>query len=183
MLSDSVICTFDTQFAINQFSGNKFLLVQILDKFIKEYQYFDTLITEQLQQEDLQPVKKYLHTLQGVSGNLGMKALHQASKDFEESLANPKIVYTLEKFLRVFKQTFTLIQSFSVKNSIEGIPNIAHQKDRKALLIAALKHNEFISECDIKSYGQSLGLSTEKLSELKQAIDNLDYSNAIALLE
>ena len=102
-MSDSVLCTFDTQFAINQFSGNKFLLVQILEKFIKEYQYFDTLITEQLQQEDLQSVKKQLHTLKGVSGNLGMKALHQASKNFEESLANPETGYTLENLLQVRK--------------------------------------------------------------------------------
>jgi len=182
-LSDSVLCTFDTQFAINQFSGNKFLLVQILEKFIKEYQYFDTLITEQLQQEDLQSVKKQLHTLKGVSGNLGMKALHQASKNFEESLANPETGYTLENLLQVFKQTLALIQSFSAKNGVEDIPDIAPQKDRKALLIAALKQNMFISESEIKSYGQSLYLSTEKLSELKQAIDNLDYSNAIALLE
>ena len=57
------------------------------------------------------------------------------------------------------------------------------QKDKKALLIAALNHNEFISESKIESYGQSLDLSTEKLNDLKQAIDNLDYSNAIALLE
>ena len=85
--------------------------------------------------------------------------------------------------MQVFKQTLTLIQSFSAKNGVEDIPDIAPQKDRKALLIAALKQNMFISESEIKSYGQSLDLSTEKLSELKQAIDNLDYSNAIALLE
>jgi len=182
-LSDSVLCTFDTQFAINQFSGNKFLLVQILEKFIKEYQYFDTLITEQLQQEDLQSVKKQLHTLKGVSGNLGMKALHQASKNFEESLANPETGYTLENLLQVFKQTLTLIQSFSAKNGVEVPPEITSQKDKKALLIAALNHNAFISESKIESYGQSLDLSTEKLNDLKQAIDNLDYCNAIALLE
>ena len=182
-MSGSVLCTFDVTFAINQFSGDKSLLVKILDKFIKQYQHSGTLITEQLQQEDLQAAKAQLHTLKGVSGNLGMKALQQACKELEEILVNKKTENTLENFLQVLKQTLALIQSFSAENGVEVPPEITPQKDKKALLIAALNRNEFISESKIESYGQSLDLSTEKLNDLKQAIDNLDYSNAIALLE
>jgi HPt (histidine-containing phosphotransfer) domain-containing protein len=182
-LSGSDLSIFDAQFAINQFSGNESLLVQILEKFIQQYQSFDTLISEQLQQEDLQTAKQQLHTLKGVSGNLGMKALYQACKDLEDSLANQETDTTLENFLKVFKQTLTLILSFSAKKGTEEIPETAPKKDDKALLIAALKRNEFISESKIQSYGQALDLSSEKLNELKQAIDNLDYSTAIALLE
>jgi HPt (histidine-containing phosphotransfer) domain-containing protein len=186
-LSGSDLSIFDAQFAINQFSGNKSLLVQILNKFIQQYQHFDTLISEQLQQEDLQTAKQQLHTLKGVSGNLGMKALYQACKDLEDSLANQETDTTLENFLQIFKQTLTLILSFSAKKGTEEIPEAAPEaapeKDEKALLIAALKRNEFISESNIQIYGQALDLSSEKLNELKQAIDNLDYSTAIALLE
>lgn len=182
-MSGSNLSIFDTQFAVNQFSGNESLLMQILEKFIQQYQHFDTLISEHLQQEDLQPAKQQLHTLKGVSGNLGMKALYQACKELEESLANQETDTPLENFLQIFKQTLTLIQNLSAKNGIQEIHEAAPQKDEKALLIAALKRNEFISESRIQSYGQALDLSTEKLNKLKQAIDNLDYTNAIALLE
>lgn len=182
-MSGSDTYIFDASFAINQFSGDESLLLHILEKFIVQYQYFDTLITEQLQQQDFQAATKQLHTLKGVSGNLGMKALYQACKEFEESSANQKMGNTLEDFLQVFRQTLTLIQSFSAKGSDEKVSEIASHKNKKELLISALKHNEFISENRIDSYGQSLDLSTEKLYELKQAIDNLDYSHAISLLE
>jgi HPt (histidine-containing phosphotransfer) domain-containing protein len=182
-LSGSDLSIFDAQFAINQFSGNESLLVQILEKFIQQYQSFDTLISEQLQQEDLQTAKQQLHTLKGVSGNLGMKALYQACKDLEDSLANQETDTTLENFLQIFKQTLTLVLSFSAKKATEKPPEAVTKKDDKALLIAALKRNEFISESKLQSYGQTLDLSSEKLDELKQAIDNLDYTNAIALLE
>jgi HPt (histidine-containing phosphotransfer) domain-containing protein len=119
--------------------------VKILDKFINQYQHSGTLITEQLQQEDLQAAKAHLHTLKGVSGNLGMKALQQACKELEESLVNKKTENTLENFLQVLKQTLALIQSFSAENGVEVPPEITPQKDKKALLIAALNRNEFIS--------------------------------------
>jgi HPt (histidine-containing phosphotransfer) domain-containing protein len=182
-LSGSDVRIFDAQFAINQFSGNKSLLVQILGKFIQQYQYFDTLLLEQLQQEDLREAKQQLHTLKGVSGNLGMKALHLACKGLEENLAKQETENSLEDFLQVFKQSLTLIQNFSSKNSINESPETSPQQDEKSAFIAALKRNEFISESKIQSYGQSLDLSSEKLNELKQAIDNLDYITAIALLE
>lgn len=182
-MSGSDVSIFDAQFAIKQFSGNESLLVQILEKFIQQYQHFDTLISEQLQQEGLQAARQQLHTIKGVSGNLGMKALYQACKDLEGNLAHQETETNLEEFLQVFKQTLTLIQDFSAKNSIKESPEATPQHDDKSELIAALKRNEFISESKIQSYGQSLDLSSEKLDELKQAIDNLDYLTAIALLE
>jgi HPt (histidine-containing phosphotransfer) domain-containing protein len=182
-LSGSEVRIFDAQFAINQFSGNKSLLVQILQKFIQQYQYFDTLFSELLQQEDLRSAKQQLHTLKGVSGNLGMKTLHQACKDLEEELANQETENGLKEFLQVFKQTLTLIQDFSSKNGTQETPETAPQQGKRAELIAVLKRNEFISESKIQGYGQSLDLSSEELNKLKRAIDNLDYITAIALLE
>lgn len=182
-MSSSDVSIFDTQFAINQFSGNETLLVKILDKFIQQYQHFDTLITEHFQQQDSNAANQQIHTLKGVSGNLGMKALYQACKELEVNLANPETENTLDDFLQVFKQTLSVIKNFSAEKSIQENPEAPPQQYDKLSLIAALKRNEFISESKIHSYGKSLGLSSEKLQEIKLAIDNLDYSSAIALLE
>ncbi|MFT7412088.1 MAG: HPt (histidine-containing phosphotransfer) domain-containing protein [Paraglaciecola sp.] len=182
-MSGSDLSIFDAQFALNQFSGNRLLLVNILEKFIQQYEHFDTLLTKYLRQNDLHAAKQQVHTVKGVSGNLGMKALHQACKELEVHLSNPKTGLTLEDFLLIFKQTFTLVHNYSTENDVEARPEIAPHQDDKTTLIAALKRNEFISESRMQSYSQSLNLSPEKLNELKHSIDDLDYPAAILLLK
>lgn len=182
-MSGSDLSIFDVQFATNQFSGNQLLLVKILKKFIQQYLHFDALLAEHLEQEDLTAFKLQIHTIKGVCGNLGMKALHQASKELEVKLEDQFNEHTLEDFLKVFKQTLSLVQNYSAENGSEENPHVTPPQDDKKALIAALKGHEFISEDKMQSYSQSLDLTSEKLNELKQAIENLDYAIAIKLLE
>jgi len=182
-LSGSVLNIFDAQFATNQFSGNQLLLLKILEKFIQQYEHFDTLLIEHLQQKNLNALKQDIHTIKGVSGNLGMQALHQACKELEVNMAKQTTEHTLQEFLQVFRQTLTLVQNYSTENAVKTSPEVAPQQDDKVALIAALKRSEFISESKMQSYGSSLNLSSEKLGELNQAIDDLDYAKAIQLLE
>ena len=183
ILSGPILSIFDAKFAINQFSGNQLLLVKILGKFIQQYQTFEILIVEHLQQQDFEAAKQQVHTVKGVSGNLGMKALHDSCKQLEMSWANKTTEYTLEEFLQIFKQTLTSVQIYSAENGAEKKFEAIPQQIEKTQLIEALRRNEFISESKIYSYTQALNLSSEKLSELKQAIQNLDYPVAIELLE
>jgi HPt (histidine-containing phosphotransfer) domain-containing protein len=182
-LTGSDLIIFDAQFALNQFSGNQSLLLKILEKFVQQYQHFETLLVEHLQQKDLHAAKQEVHTIKGVSGNLGMKALHHACKEFEENLTHKATEHSLEEFLKTFKQTLTLVQNYSTESGAEIIPEVPPQEDANAELIAALKRSEFISDSKMQSYGKSLNLPSEKLDELKHAIDNLDYVSAIKLLE
>ena len=182
-MSGSTLSIFDTQFALNQFSGNQSLLVKILEKFIIQYQHFDASLLESLQQKDFKTAKLEIHTIKGVSGNLGMKALHHECKALEENFANEVSESGVEGFLKVLEQTLTLVQNYSTENNVELDPEVAAKEDDKALLIASLKRSEFISESKMQSFEQSLDLSAEKLTELKQAIDKLDYASAIQLLE
>jgi hypothetical protein len=99
------------------------------------------------------------------------------------SFASQTTEYTLEEFLQVFKQTLTSVQNYTAKNGTEETSDLALQQVEKTRLIAALKRNEFISESKIKTYTQSLNLSSGKLDELTRAIHNLDYPIAIELLE
>lgn len=112
-MSGSDLNIFDTQFAVNQFSGKKELLLQILEKFINQYQHFDSELMNLLQQSDLGTLKQQVHTLKGVSGNLGMNALHQACKEFEVGIPHQPSDQAVESFLSTFKKTLTLIQEYS----------------------------------------------------------------------
>lgn len=174
---------FDAEFAISQFSGNQSLLQQILEKFIQQYQSFDRLLEEHLKQQDFNAAKQQIHTIKGVSGNLGMNVLHLACKKVEKDLAEQIFDQTLEAFLVIFRQTFTVVQSYLEENGTQESPTLTTQQDDKTALIGALKRGEFISESKMQSYTNSLNLSSEQLNQLKQAIDNLDYASAIALLK
>jgi HPt (histidine-containing phosphotransfer) domain-containing protein len=154
--------------------------VKILGKFINQYQDFDALITEYLQQQNFEAAKQQVHTIKGVSGNLGMKALHNACNQLEMKLNNQVTDYTLKEFLQVFKQTLTLVQNYSTENAVEEMSTVGPEKTQ---LIAALKRNEFISESKMYNYTKTLNLSSDKLNQLKQAIQDLDYPIAIELLE
>ena len=180
ILPDPILSIFDSKFATNQFSGNQSLLVKILGKFIYQYQDFDALITEYLQQQNFEAAKQQVHTIKGVSGNLGMKALHNACNQLEMKLNNQVTDYTLKEFLQVFKQTLTLVQNYSTENAVEEMSTVGPEKTQ---LIAALKRNEFISESKMYNYTKTLDLSSDKLNQLKQAIQDLDYPIAIELLE
>jgi HPt (histidine-containing phosphotransfer) domain-containing protein len=182
-LLGSALNIFDSQFAINQFSGNKSLLVQILEKFINQYLHFDTLLTGHLQQDDMVTAKQQIHTIKGISGNLGMQALHHACKELETGFVDQTFENILENFLHIFKQTLISVQKYSEDNNPQANPKTSPKPDLKVELVGALKRNEFISESKMQHYSQSLNLSPEKQHELKQAIDDLDYTSAIELLE
>lgn len=183
ILTGSDLPIFDAQFALNQFSGNQPLLLKILEKFIQQNQHFESLLRSHCEQEDIKAAKHEVHTIKGVSGNLGLNALHQASKEFEEKLANQVNKDSLQAFLNVFTQTLSIVQNYSAEYGVEVVSEVAAKADDKAELITALKRSEFISESKMNSYLQSIELSSEKSGALKQAIDNLDYVSAIKLLE
>ena len=182
-MSGSDLSVFDSHFALNQFSGNQSLLVKILENFIQQYQHFDALIAEYLQQKDLNAAKQQVHTIKGVSGNLGMKALHQGCKELEVNLSNHGTEQTLDDFMLILKQTLSVVQNYTTENVIQESPEAAPKQNDQTALISALKRNEFISESKMQSYAQSLNLSPEKLNHLLQAIDDLNYTRAISLLE
>lgn len=175
---------FDAEFATRQFSGNHALLIQILDKFIAQHQDFDNELTQQLRVNDFDAVKHNVHTLKGVSGNLGMTALYNECKVFEQHLATEQISdEQRDMLLHTFKQTLSVVKAFNEQGSAPMAPEEKASNSEKSNLIAALKGNEFISDGKMQSYLASLDLAPNVQEQLQQAIHDLDYPKAIQLLE
>lgn len=175
---------FDAEFATRQFSGNHALLIQILGKFIAQHQDFDNELTQQLQDNDFDAVKHNVHTLKGVSGNLGMTALYNECKVFEQHLATKQISDEQRDILsQAFKQTLSVVKAFSEQGSVQKTPENVAANSEKSSLIAALKGNEFISDEKMQRYLASLDIEPSVQEQLQQAIHDLDYPKAIQLLE
>jgi HPt (histidine-containing phosphotransfer) domain-containing protein len=182
-LAETDFAIFDVEFATRQFSGNHALLTQILGKFITQHQDFGTVLTQLIQQGDLETSAHHVHTLKGVSGNLGMTALYNACKTFEVYLDSEVSQEDLKELVTVFSQTLTAVKNFSAPDTQQVSVNDGLPKTEKAALIAALKGNEFISDGKMQNYLQSMSLDNETQVQLIQAVNDLDYPKAIQLLE
>ncbi len=183
-MSDSAVQLFDVEFATNQFSGNKDILLQILQKFSEQYQGSVQSIKAEYHQDKIENVRRHVHTLKGVSGNLGMQALYTACKQWEQHRLEPSCEQQLDEFLATLAKTLTVISDFQSHNSKEQTASTeTGQNDQVTKeLVALLQRNEFLSHKKMQSYLPSLALSADTQVKLLQAIDDLDYPSAIEIL-
>jgi HPt (histidine-containing phosphotransfer) domain-containing protein len=185
-LNNQDLTIFDVDFALNQFSGNQALLIKILEKFTSQNENFRQELQTSLEQTELEAAKRQVHTLKGVTGNLGMKALHHACKDTEDKLEQLHNIEALSDFFQLFDATIIAAQNYGVAEEpkIEQVtpsPASAIRSDKEKL-IEALQRNEFLSDAKLDQYINAIQLSAEDSEKLKKHIDDFNYANAIAIL-
>ena len=183
---------FDSEFALNQFSGNQPLLLKMLDKFCEQYASFAADLPSRRTQDELSPLRQDVHTIKGVSGNLGMKALHQASRDFEEHMKDGiPSSNAVENYVTALKLTYLAIEQYESSINVQTPSATNSNADDTSstkvsasqLLKAALLRNEFITQNQLDTWLDDLEIGEKALQELTIAIDDLDYEKAISLLE
>jgi HPt (histidine-containing phosphotransfer) domain-containing protein len=182
---------FDSEFALNQFSGNQSLLSKMLDKFCEQYASFSEQLLASVEQNDLNTTKRDVHTIKGVSGNLGMKSLHQASRDLENNFQQTSVAESdIAGFITTLNHTLSAIAQFKASStaqegSSEPISNTssANEQNARQLLLSSLRRKEFITHTKLRAWMGDLSLTSDTLQDLQRAIDDLDYEKAISLLE
>ncbi|MFT2091308.1 Hpt domain-containing protein [Paraglaciecola sp. 2405UD69-4] len=172
---------FNSEFALRQFSGSCPLLIKILDKFQLQYISFNETLNELIKQGDFETLQRDVHTLKGVSGNLGMEVLHQASKELEPKLSADVQETDITEYLEIVTTTILAITDFIKNNSDQ--PEQVADSGSKQLLVAALKRNEFISESKMQKFMQDLDLADDVKNAIKNAINDFDYILALQLLQ
>ncbi|MFT5311693.1 MAG: HPt (histidine-containing phosphotransfer) domain-containing protein [Paraglaciecola sp.] len=180
---------FDSKFALNQFSGNQSLLNKMLDTFCEQYATFAEQLSTSIKQNDLATAKRDVHTIKGVGGNLGMKALHQASLNLETHLIKQTTVTqsAVTAFTTIFSDTLSALEQFKKSKAEEQrsatSASNANEQDARQLLLSSLKRNEFITHAKLNAWMDDLSLAGDTLHVLQNAINDLDYEKAISLLE
>jgi len=77
---------FDFANILQMLDGNRRQLIQLLQRFQRDYAgQFDDILAE-ISHGNLVVAEKKLHQLKGLAGNLGMMALYQASQKFDDAL-------------------------------------------------------------------------------------------------
>lgn len=178
--------TLNYEFALNQLGGNEALLSKMLGRFVSEFSHVADDIAACIAKDDIKGAKMKVHTVKGISGNLGLQALFDCATRFDASLrtndANQVIV---NEFSRLIADTCVEIQKHEHKEGPQRnlqastlLPDVS-----KVELINRLKRNEFIDDDTLDNLIAGLGLSGSAANSLLQAIEELQYQQAIAIVE
>jgi histidine phosphotransfer protein HptB len=184
-LMDNIAPLIDHEFALKQFSGNSALLLKMFGKFLEQYKTVDTLLQDLFSKKDIKNLKLQVHTVKGVSGNLGMKALHVASREFETQLEENTVQHALHNYIDVIHQTLNQVEQVITDGvSPERPGNVLPPQltDTKQRLLSALNRNEFITQSKLTEFLKELSLNEEQKSALKSSIGDFDYEKAKNIL-
>ena len=190
-MPDQNLQTFDAEFALSQFSGNQELLEKILIKFVEQNHNFAEQLNLSLQNQDMETAKRLVHTLKGVSGNLGMRALHQASKELEQSIGSSINPDELHNFYQLVENAIIIAKNHGVtpptnsgqSTQLSSVTASASQQSSRDTLILALEREEFLSDDKLNKLINELGLEQASKDQLLELIDSFDYLGAIAMLK
>ncbi|PIE01974.1 MAG: hypothetical protein CSA81_09510 [Acidobacteria bacterium] len=115
----------DLSKGVAQAGGNKKIYASILNKFTLNHAAKIECIKQAYEQGDLQKAHRLIHTLKGVSGNMGAMALHSAAKDLETLFKDGGRISS-EIFYDKLDQVKVPLQQ--VLKSISSVQNL-HQKN------------------------------------------------------
>jgi len=173
-------------FALNQLGGNEALLSKMLGRFVAEFAIVPSEISAFLEGSDINSAKIKVHTVKGISGNLGLQALFDCATRFETELrAEQSTQTTLLEFTQITSETCIEIQKMQQKETPTVEKNEASLAPEKSKieLIERLKRNEFIDDDTLAEMVASLGLSEASRKNLMSLIEDLQYPEAIAIID
>ena len=178
----------DLEFGMSQLSGNKKLLFTLLGKFTDEYRNLDTDLQALMHKAHYDEAYSLMHTLKGVSGNLGLFALHNNSKPIESAIRNEQhLPDDYSSFVVLLNDTVAEIDSITAEPAVSdtqtSTANSAAAERARKQLVAALKASEFISQASLDEWLSAMNLSDEKRAAITEAVDELDYEEALLTLE
>lgn len=177
----------DLEFATSQLSGNTDLLFKMLKKFKTEFSAVPMQVTNLIATGDLKGAKLKVHTTKGLSGNLGLMALFNCSKELDQELRAGNVVTQLvEEFTIIMQQTCDHIDSVNTDTKANPTYSNTENKvksDYKDVFIQRLQRNEFIDDDTLHSYIESLNLTSDSKKTLQSMVEELNYDSAVELIK
>lgn len=173
-------------FALNQLGGNEALLTKMLGKFENEFRETPTEIADLIENNDIKNAKMKVHTVKGISGNLGLQALYDCATKLDAALRIGEFSQDMmAQFSSLVSLTCAEIQQMDNKESISKElekPTLSPQ-DSKAELFVKLKKNEFIDDATLLKLLSGLQINADETKLLIGLIEELEYPQAIEIIE
>ena len=173
--------------ALARLNNKKKLYLSILEKFYNNNQNFISEIKATLDNDDYETAQRLIHTLKGVSGNIGAESLHEHTKLIEASIIDKKFKKTedgLNKLDVELKQLFVDIssrldfgpiivsQTYDIELIREIIPDF-----RQLLMSKSPDAKTMLKELE------NAGLSGELFDKIVISMNKYDFKNVIKFLD
>ena len=183
MSSNLPILNYD--FALNQLGGNESLLSKMLGKFSNEFASVSNELTALLAAGDTKSAKMRVHTIKGISGNLGLQALYECATSFDAQLREDN--YQEDTFLQFSDLVEQTCAQIHEREQIEAptktlVPPTLSLETSKLELTKKLERNEFIDDDTLINLVSGLSMSEEKSKELIELIEELQYQEALNIV-
>jgi two-component system sensor histidine kinase/response regulator len=177
----------DAADGLSHIGGNQELFNELLQKFLDRNDQFVAQLKVDFLAGNFDLVKRSIHTLKGISGNLGMKQLHQACGDAEKNIGRNTLAF--DEFVRDVEAELKIV--------LRGLKNY-HQNARngKAVLVAEPRDvNEHVKRLKLllrnqdpeavavaRKLGSVKGYERE-FEELRNCMKSYDFDTAMGILE
>nr|WP_136249823.1 Hpt domain-containing protein [Ningiella ruwaisensis] len=174
----------DLGFGLSQLGGNEKLLMRMLGKFRDEFEHMPSEVKSALDKGDLEDAKIKVHTTKGITGNLGLMALFDVSKELDRQIKAEDIEdETLNAFELTMSQTCEAIDKQDDKEVDTQLHARTHIADAKTQLLDKLARHEFIDDTLLHNLVSSLDISKEQQASLINLVEELQYDEASELVK
>lgn len=172
--------------ALPRMNNNKRVYLSVLEKFYHNNQNFIPEIKNLIKIRDFDTAKRLVHTLKGVSGNIGATNIHKLSKEVEQSILkedNEEIKTKLGQLEHMLNELFGSLAVIFKKEEKK-----AEKRDPEKIkqllpnLEAFLKAKNPKAKTIITQLEEA-GLVNYHFNEIKKAINSYNFKKALQTLE
>ena len=114
----------DIEWGVKRVGSNYRLYIKLLKDFFERYHDSVNQIEKHILHSEIEALRRLLHTLQGVAGNVGAKQLQVASHDFMNAVNSEKPFEVSnqikESFIEEAEITFNSINTLLMQLNLEG---------------------------------------------------------------
>ena len=183
-LNESIIL--DRDFLQNSIGSQK-LSKRLFIKFKEQLDSEFKDIVIKLRENDAE-AKMAIHSLKGVSGNLGAKALSQICKKIEESFSlgiKSSDIKSLEIILSKTKDELVALTEEEKGIELSSIKNTKECKEELLILKKLLFESSVVEDVFFNNIYLYLKdkVTQERLEKLKESVQDLEYDRAIVVVE
>ncbi|MBF0101301.1 MAG: response regulator [Desulfobacterales bacterium] len=185
----------DMDLGLNRFSGNKKLFKKCLYEFYTTYEKLMQSILSELKNGNTQNCKKLIHSIKGVSGNIGATELSRKAADLELSIIheqepvhnNDALLDSFENSLSIVLQSIHELKKNDIaeeKNEFvlyQNIPlDMSQIEPELKKLKSALQINDIDVETILADIKKKLGAPVFKnyFNKLEAEIDHFEFTKA-----
>ncbi len=182
----------DLHWGLERVGGNRQLFYNLLKEFVTNHSQDFVSLEADLKRGEFDNAKRTLHTLQGVSGNLGAHTLQEATKKLQDALiSNPSSLPQdqLEAVRTIFTQLFKVLRTYldeSISHRSEAVPDSTQKLDEADFekLLASLDKMLASGDPSAKGLLQTISDSlsqqdiAETVTRLSEQIRDYDFDLA-----